>query len=67
MKLFEIVSVVPYLTDYDENACSTIADNVEDIFHYNVIFIGFLNLEDDISHIVYILTIFYLNRKYFDR
>ncbi len=63
-ELFEIVPTEPYPADYDEtverfrrerdeNARPAIANSVEDITRYDVIFIGFPNWGDDMPHIVY--------------
>ena len=63
-ELFEIVPAEPYPADYDEtverfrrerdeNARPAIENSVEDITHYDVIFIGFPNWGDDMPHIVY--------------
>lgn len=63
-ELFEIVPVEPYPEDYDEtverfrrereeNARPAIAENVEDMDSYEVVFVGFPNWGDDMPHIVY--------------
>lgn len=63
-ELFEIVPTELYPDDYyetverfrrerDENARPAIANSVEDITRYDVIFIGYPNWGDDMPHIVY--------------
>ena len=63
-ELFEIVPLEPYPEDYDEtverfrrereeNARPAIAENVEDMDSYEVVFVGFPNWGDDMPHIVY--------------